>query len=115
MVSKKLQFIIVFLVCILPILGAAENVEFTKSDAIILTVSAYVHGFKEFDTSVIASDDSVSVGIYFDLTTQENHRAEMLAKRFRIHIPGVLSKYKWAKDVKVIVTVYSEDRTGRGY
>lgn len=107
--------LLVILIFILPALCAAETIEFTKSDAITLMVSGYVHGFKEFGTSVIGLDDSVSIGIYYDLKTQKKQRANMLAKRFRKKIPVILSKYSWAKKVKVHVSVYTYDRMASGY
>ncbi len=107
--------LIVMLICFFPIIGSTKTIELTKSDVITFSISAYVHGFKEFDTSVIGFDESVSIGIYYDTTTQNKSRAEMLAKRFRKQVPLILAKYKWAKKVKVIVNVYGEEKTERGY
>jgi len=109
------KILIVILICVIPVLCAAETIECTKSDTINLMVSSYVHGFKEFGTSVIGLDDSVSIGIYYDVKTQKKHRAEMLAKRFRKRIPAILSKYKWGKEVKVHISVYHYDRMASGY
>ena len=96
-------------------LSFAENIVLAKKDYLTLIVSNYVHGFKEFETSVSCFDDSVSVGVYYDILTQSEERAKELANRFRTHIPLQLSSYDWAKNTKVIVNVYSEDRTKRGY
>ena len=93
----------------------AEKIELEKKDYLILVVSNYVHGFKEFDTSVTTFENSVSVGIYYDLSTQDEKRAVQLANRFRENIPKMLKKYSWVKGVEVKVNVYSEDRSGRGY
>ena len=93
----------------------AENIALAKKDYITLIVSNYVHGFKEFETSVTSFDDSVSIGIYYDTSTQSEVRANQLAKRFRVQVPSQLSTYNWAKGIKVVVNVYSEDRSGRGY
>ena len=93
----------------------AKSIELEKKDYISLVVSNYVHGFKEFETSVTAFPDSVSIGVYYDSKTQSKKRANQLAERFRVQIPVKLKEYKWSKNVKVIVNVYSEDRTGRGY
>ena len=109
------NILIVILIFILPALSTAETVKFTKSDAITLIVSNYVHGFKEFGTSVVALNDSVSIGIYYDIKTRKKLRAEMLAKRFRKRIPEILSNYKWGKKIKVHVSVYSYDRMESGY
>jgi hypothetical protein len=109
------KILIVIMICILPALCAAETIKFSKSDTITLMVSNYVHGFKEFGTSVVALDDSVSIGIYYDIKTRKKLRAEMLAKRFRKRIPEILSKYKWGKKVKVHVSVHSYDRMASGY
>ena len=93
----------------------AEKIEFEKKDYLMLVVGNYVHGFKEFETSVTSFNDSVSIGIYYDESTQSEIRANQLAKRFRFQVPRKLSQYQWAKDIKVIVNVYAEDRIGRGY
>ena len=93
----------------------AENIELTKSDYIALIVSNYVHGFKEFDTSITSFEDSVSIGIYYDDSTQSEARANQLATRLRTQVKAQLGRYDWALGVKVIVNVYSEDRSGRGY
>jgi hypothetical protein len=90
-------------------------IELTKGDYIKLIVSNYVHGFKEFDTSVIAFDDgSVSVGIYYDMKLGSVSRANQLLRRFENQIPVLLSQYDWGKDISLIVNVYGEDRS-RGY
>jgi len=93
----------------------AGKIELEKKDYITLVVSNYVHGFKEFETSVLSADKFVSIGIYYDLSTQKRSRANQLVERFRSHIPLLLKGYDWAKEIEVRVTVYSEDRTGRGY
>ena len=85
-----------------------------KKDYLQLIVSSYVNGFKEFDTTVATSDDSVSVSIYYDSNQQVQQRANQLANRFREKIPQVLGDYKWAENIIVSVTVHAEDRK-RGY
>ena len=85
-------------------------IQLEKRDYLKLIVSTYVNGFKEFDTTVVTFDDSVSVGIYYDSTGQDQQRADQLAKRFRENIPPMLEPYKWAKNIKVIVSVYGEER-----
>ena len=81
-----------------------------QADYLKLIVGNYVHGFKEFDTSVKASDDSVRVGIYYGADAQGRERAEQLAGRFRQQLPSILDDYKWAKDVELIVYVYDKSR-----
>jgi hypothetical protein len=87
-----------------------ELIQFEKSDYLMLIVGNYVHGFKEFDTSVEAFDDSVFVGIYHDSNEQNELRAEQLADRFRKQLPLMLEKYDWAGDISILVSVYGEDR-----
>ena len=90
-------------------------IELTKGDYIKLIVSNYVHGFKEFDTSVIAFDDgSISVGIYYDIKSGSVSRANQLSRRFENQIPALLSRYDWGKDITLIVSVYGEEQS-RGY
>lgn len=110
---RNLRSIILFVLVFISVSVGA--LEISQKDYIALIVSSYVHGFKEFDTSVTAFNDSVSIGIYYDQSTQDRKRAYQLAKRFESQVPAKLSQYEWGKDVKVIVNVYSEDRTGRGY
>ena len=86
----------------------AESIELEKRDYLMLIVGNYVHGFKEFDTSVVAFDDSVSVGIYYDAETQDGNKAETLADRFRKQLPRLLAKYEWANEVTFVVNVYGE-------
>ena len=93
----------------------SNALEVTKGDYIKLIVSNYVHGFKEFDTSVIAFDDgSVSVGIYYDIKSGSVSRANQLSRRFENQIPALLSHYDWGKDITLIVSVYGEEQS-RGY
>lgn len=106
---------LVFLFLISSVFAQAEGIPLAKKDYITLIVSSYVHGFKEFETSVTSFADSVSVGIYYDLSTQSEDRAKQLAKRFRLQIPFKLDAYDWAKGVEVVVNVYSQDLSGRGY
>ena len=95
--------------------SVATALEIEQKDYLSLIVGNYVHGFKEFETSVTTSTNSVSIGIYYDISTQNKERANQLAKRFRTHVPATLNSYKWAKNIKVVINVYSEDRSGRGY
>tara|TARA_B110000208_G_C11598269_1_gene368999 strand:+ start:377 stop:724 length:348 start_codon:yes stop_codon:yes gene_type:complete len=93
----------------------SNALEVTKGDYIKLIVSNYVHGFKEFDTSVIAFDNGlVSVGIYYDMELGSVSRANQLSRRFEKQIPALLSQYDWGKDISLIVNVYGEDRS-EGY
>jgi len=93
----------------------ATALEVSKADYIKLIVSNYVHGFKEFDTSVVAFDDgSVSVGIYYDINTQSPTRAEQLQLRFEKQVPLLFSTYDWGKNIRLRVSVYGENRL-RGY
>ena len=114
--NKYIALLLLVLSCLLPGTPVlAEKIELEKKDYLILVVGNYVHGFKEFETSVTSFNDSLSIGIYYDESTQSEIRANQLAKRFRFQIPRKLSQYPWAKDIEIIVNVYSEDRTGRGY
>ena len=61
------------------------------------------------DTTIVAFDDSVSAGIYYDSNEQDESRAEQLAERFRKYLPALLEEYDWADDISVLVSVYSED------
>jgi len=88
---------------------SANALEISQKDYITLIVSSYVHGFKEFDTTVVAFDEAVSIGIYYDLSTQDRERAYQLAKRFEEQVPFKLNQYEWGKDIKVIANVYSQD------
>ena len=93
----------------------AEQAQITTADLLELKVGNYVHGFKEFDTSVTAMGRTISIGIYWDLSTQSKERAHQLKKRFERHIPSILKAYGLAESYDMAVTVYSEDRTGRSY
>ena len=108
--------IILLTVSILPFGTAAfaDTIELEKKDYLTLIVGNYVHGFKEFDTSVTAFEDSVSIGIYYDDSKQGKERANQLANRFREQIPILIKRYLWAENVKIIINVYSEDRD-KGY
>jgi len=93
----------------------ATALEVSKADYIKLIVSSYVHGFKEFDTSVTTfNDGSVSVGIYYDVSTQSSSRAYQLQQRFEKQVPLLFGKYDWGKGIRLRVSVYGEDRS-RGY
>jgi len=87
-----------------------------NSDYLKLFVGNYIHGFKEFDTTVTAVDSSVTVGVYYDPSEQDKNRAEQLAKRFREQLPVMFEEltYKWADTVYIKVNVHSRDRS-KGY
>lgn len=93
----------------------AIALEIEQKDYLSLIVGNYVHGFKELETSVTTSNNSVSLGIYYDISRKNKKRANQLAKRFRFQVPEILKSYKWAKNVKVAVNIYSENRSGRGH
>ena len=93
--------------------GGASNkgtITLEQGDYLKLIVGNYVHGFKEFDTSVKTSDDSVRVGVYYAGDAQGRQRAEQLAERFRQQLPVILGDYKWTKEVTLIVYVYDKSR-----
>ena len=92
----------------------AEPIELEKRDYLTIIVSNYVHGFKEFDTSVVTFDDSINVGIYYNSNKQNFDRAEQLAARFKEFLPSMLEAYDWASDISIVVNVYGEDRS-RGW
>ena len=79
-----------------------------KKDYLKIIVSNYVNGFKEFDTTVATSGDSVSVSIFHDSNEQAQQRAHQLANSFREKIPPMLKPYQWAKNITVSVTVHDD-------
>ena len=92
-----------------------------KKDYLTLIVDNYVHGFKDFDTSVTASDDLVSIIVYYDDkeevdagifsdTEQYVDRIEALAKKFQETVPELLKKYSWAEGVTVKVSINPKER-----
>jgi len=88
----------------------------TRVDWLKVVVGNYIWGFNEFDTSLVVHDDgSINVGIYYDMSTQSREKASQLKERFEEQIPMRLKQYAWARNIKLIVSVYSEDRSGRGY
>ncbi len=95
--------------------GLVAAIELERNDYLNLIVGNYVHGFKEFDTSVSVIDNTVTVGIYWDSNTQNERRAISLRERFLEQIPLLLERYEWARDISVRVSVYSEERKDRAY
>lgn len=93
----------------------AAEVSLEQEVLLLSIVGTYVNGFKEFDTSLVIYSDTISVDIYYDDSTQSSERAESLARRFRATIPPLLIRKGLAEGMKVTVSVYGEDRTGRGY
>ncbi len=85
-----------------------------KRDYLKMIVANYVHGFKEFDTTVRSSGELVEVGIYYRPDDQDKDRAEQLSNRFRKELPLILEDpvYQWAKDVAVEVSVRSSPVPG---
>ena len=79
-----------------------------KKDYLKIIVSNYVNGFKEFDTTVVTSGDSVSVSIFHDSDEEAQQRANQLANRFREKIPLMLKPYQWAENITVSVTVHDD-------
>ena len=112
---KPLKVLFITIIIFSASFSYAEDLMIPKKDYLAFIIGNYVHGFKKFETSVVGFEDSASIGIYYDVSTQSKDRADKLARRFRKQIPAMLQNYKWAKDIKIIVNVYSEDKTGRGY
>ena len=92
----------------------AERIELTKNDYLTLIVGNYVHGFKEFETSVTASDGAVSITIFYSNFLDNEARVFWLADFFQMKIPEILKQYSWAKNVTINVEIYSERRAGGG-
>jgi hypothetical protein len=84
----------------------SETIEIEKTFALKMLVSSYVNGFKEFDTTVVGYDGTVSIGIYVEREGQSKERAEQLAKRFYEQVPKLLERNAWAKNVNVVVNIY---------
>ncbi len=95
-----------------PANNADKSIRLAKRDYLELIVGNHVHGFKAFDTLVKASDDSVSVGIFYGTDEKEKANAEQFADYLRKELPVILGRpeYKWAKGVDLKVAVYGEDR-----
>jgi len=93
----------------------ADRIELTKKDYLTLIVGNYVHGFKEFETSVTASDGTVNITIFYSKLLDNEARVYWLVELFRKNIPGILKQYSWTKDVTIKVEVYSERRAGGGF
>lgn len=55
----------------LPIFSFAEDLMISKKDYIALIIGNYVHGFKEFETSIVGFEDSASIGIYYACTPNQ--------------------------------------------
>jgi hypothetical protein len=96
--------------------GTYSGFKLARTEYLALLAGNYVHGFKEFDTTVKTDEESVSVGIYYDPNVQEKNRAEQLAERFRKDLPLMFeeTRHEWAANVGVLVTVHSYDQS-KGY
>ena len=92
----------------------SETIRLTKNDYLTLIVGNYVHGFKEFETSVTASDGTVNITIFYSNFLDNEGRVFWLADLFQLKIPEILKQYSWAKDVTINVEVYPERRAGGG-
>ena len=106
--TRKAVLILIFL--IYSTSTVADQVKIETKDYLAFIVGNYVNGFNEFDTAIVAFEDSVSVSIYYDENSQKRERAKQLAERFRVQIPHFLSRYEWAKNIDLRVTVYSESQ-----
>ena len=98
--------------------SSVDEVEMTCADYVEMKVATYVHGFNEFDTSIVILSNQIRVGMYYDYDTQSESRAEELRRRMVGEITarqdlGMLGQC--ATDYEVVVTVYGEGRTTRGY
>jgi hypothetical protein len=93
----------------------SERIELTKNDYLTLIVGNYVHGFKEFETSVTASNGAVNITIFYSSFFDNKARVYWLTDLFQMKIPEILKQYSWAKDVTINVEVYSERRAGGGF
>lgn len=104
--TRKAILILIFLIYSTSIV--ADQVKIETKDYLAFIVGNYVNGFNEFDTTIVAFEKSVSVGIYYDENNQKRERAEKLADRFRKQIPYLINRYEWAKGTNLVVNVYSK-------
>lgn len=115
----KIKIVFFAFIFILPNMLSGQVLERTVSisetDFLELKVCIYLHSFKEFDTSIIVLDKQISIGIYYDISTQDPERAKQLKQRLELQIPHRISKYEWAKAYTLLVTVWGEDTANRGY
>lgn len=81
----------------------------SKREYLELLVGNYVHGFKEFGTSIYIlpdPDDMLYVDIYYDAKTQKKLSAMKFQRHLTKELPYVLARYEWAKDIPVEVNIF---------
>ncbi len=103
--KKSSLLFMMFFICVAA--SYSEDIILEKKDYLKFLTSSYVHGFKSFDTTVVAFENSISVGIYYSESSMKI-KAEELAERFNLQIPLILKSYKWAEGVTVKVSVCPE-------
>jgi len=104
--TRKAVLILILIFLIYSTSTVADQVKIETKDYLAFIVGNYVNGFNEFDTTIVALEDSVSVSIYYDV--QKEGKAMQLAARFRKQIPHLIIRYEWAKDTVVIVNAYNK-------
>ncbi|MDC0977646.1 hypothetical protein OAR19_00140 [bacterium] len=104
---KKIIFIMVLFSII--IAGNLDNqYKITRAEWLKTDICNYVNGFNKFDTTVIVGD-IISIGIYYNKSSQNIKKANQLKNRFKTQVQHILNKHSWASNLKLIVTVYGEN------
>jgi len=116
--ERILIILLLATISVCTVVSANESIETytpTKKEWLEVKIGNYISGFNEFDTSIVVHNDySINIGIYYDIT-QSKDKALQLKERFEEKIPFILKQYEWAQGKTLLISVYSEDRSGGGY
>lgn len=106
--------ILIFVLVVSSIMFSAnlnEKYQPTRKEWLEIRLQSALSGWNEFGYVINITDDTVMYNIYYDENTQSKQKATLRAKRLEESvIKYFLKQYDWAKDMKVVVNVYRENK-----
>ena len=109
--AVKATFLGAFLAYSLPSMAVNsldEPVVVDKRVLLELMVGNFIHGYKEYGTTVYVTDNKLYVEIFYDARSQSKLDALVFKRKVEKEMPYVLQRYDWSKSVAFEVSVFSE-------
>jgi hypothetical protein len=87
--------------------SSGDELKISRDDYLKLIIGNYIHGFNQFDTTLVVMNNSVSIRIYYK-NEKNLDDVQKLTERFKNQIPHILERYHWTTTTNVIVSTYQE-------
>ena len=103
--KKLISFFLIFFS--LSSYSNGDELKISKDDYLKLIIGHYIHGFNQFDTSLVVMNNSVSIRIYYK-NEKNLDDVKKLSERFKNQIPYILERYHWTTTTDVMVNTTQE-------